>query len=74
MDRICKHCGLPEESHHDFELRMPNGCQCDPFEWGGNIPIPCDAYQGDGAQHCVRCEHDRACHKPSKKRQQAASQ
>ena len=65
MLKVCKHCGLPEEDHHDYEPSMPDGCVCDPNEWGDNVPAPCAEYLGDGQQHCNRCDHDRACHMPA---------
>jgi hypothetical protein len=65
MLKVCKHCGLPEEDHHDYEPSMPDGCVCDPNEWGDNVPAPCAEYLGDGQQHCKRCDHDRACHMPA---------
>jgi len=63
----CICCGLPEEDHHIFmPPRIPQGCQCDPRDWGdpANIPPPCNQFEpwaGD-ASACVRCEHDEACH------------
>lgn len=63
MRKVCKHCGLPEEDHHDYEPAMPDGCVCNPGEWGVNVPDPCHEYQGDGEQYCKRCQHDKACHK-----------
>ena len=63
MQKVCKHCGKPEAEHHDYEPTMPEGCVCDPGEWGDNVTEPCEEYQGEGGQYCKRCEHDKACHK-----------
>ena len=63
MKKFCIHCGHEEDGHHEYEPAMPPGCVCHPGDWGGDVPPPCSEYQGDGAQHCRRCEHDRECHK-----------
>ena len=65
MLKVCKHCGLPEWAHHDYEPSMPDGCVCDPGEWGDEVRVPCAEYLGDGQQYCTRCEHDSACHIPA---------
>ena len=63
----CKHCGLPEEDHHEFEaaVTMPGGCVCDPGTWDGanNITKICPMYVGNGVSYCDTCEHDKGCHK-----------
>ena len=63
MRKFCKHCGLEENEHHDFEATMPDGCVCPPNEWVDTVPQPCDAYEGDGVSNCTKCEHDAECHK-----------
>ena len=67
--RICKHCGLPESDHHEFEstLTMPVGCVCDAGTWDGAAFIPrvCENYVGTGVSYCENCEHDKACHATS---------
>lgn len=58
----CKHCGKTEEEHCEgYEKKMPDGCQCDPWEWGNVTPI-CAQYVGNGKQNCATCEHDAGCH------------
>lgn len=61
---ICKHCGLPEDAHHEFEAKMPDGCLCNPGEWVGDRTPICDKFEGDDAHgsRCTNCEHDRECH------------
>lgn len=61
--QICAICGRYEEDHHDFEPSMPEGCQCDPGEWGSMVPDPCAEFHGKEGQHCSRCEHDAHCHR-----------
>lgn len=63
--KMCKHCGGAEEDHHDYEPSMPDGCVCSPGEWGDVVTDPCEEYQGNGSEYCLRCEHDKACHKGS---------
>lgn len=62
MQIVCKHCGLGKEEHHEFVLAMPDGCQCDPYEWCGRVYEVCESFVGDG-ETCERCEHDMSCHK-----------
>jgi hypothetical protein len=61
---ICKHCGLPEDQHHDFERKMPKGCCCDPYEWATDRPVSsiCSKYVGNGKGPCKNCEHSPGCH------------
>jgi len=61
MKKVCKHCRLPADQHHEYEPVMPPGCQCDPGEWGDTVLDVCDRHQGNG-EYCERCEHDQACH------------
>jgi hypothetical protein len=69
--KVCKCCGLPESSHHEFEPQMPDGCICDPGEWGDNVRQPCHEYVGDGVSYCATCEHDKECHQvPGKEPQE----
>ena len=66
MTKYCKHCGLSEHEHHEFEasIVVPDGCICDPGTWDGYKPTGiCPAYKGDGNVYCITCEHDKACHK-----------
>ena len=62
MKILCRHCGLREDEHHEFEALMPAGCQCAPGEWLDEVWQVCDQYLGDGIKYCLRCEHDPACH------------
>ena len=64
MKTVCKICGEPEESHHEFDpLTQPDGCECDPLEWDVNpIPEPCPEFQGEPGKPCRVCEHDEGCH------------
>ena len=58
----CKHCGKPENEHHEFEPNWPSWCKCDPHTWG-KLPSPvCAEFTGDDDQYCSTCEHDKACH------------
>ena len=63
MRKVCAHCGLPEDQHHDYEPSLPAGCVCASGEWGEDVPEACDKYDGNGTTYCARCEHDEACHK-----------
>ena len=62
----CRHCGLPESEHHDYEpaVVLPEGCICDAREWANPVHPICPAYRCiDSGDRCVACEHDEACHK-----------
>lgn len=61
----CMHCGETWENHCTFEAKMPDGCQCDPGEWGDTVNDVCPEFVGDFS-NCARCEHDRECHKVEK--------
>ena len=64
MKRYCKICGELENDHHTPDwIEVPDGCVCDPMTWEDNIPAPCEKYAGNGVQNCLKCEHDKACHK-----------
>lgn len=65
---ICAHCGGAEADHHAFvPIRIPDGCQCEPRDWGDptNIPAVCEAFAPMSGDHdvCATCEHDAACHR-----------
>ena len=66
MRKLCKHCGLSEDEHHEYEAVMPVGCVCDPGEWGDNVTDICAEYDGDGTTVCTTCEHDMECHAEKK--------
>ena len=65
---LCKHCGLAEGAHHEYEALMPEGCQCDPGTWEGSLGVPICAeltWPKDDSHppgYCMTCEHDMACH------------
>lgn len=65
----CIHCGRAEEDHHQFvAIAGPDGCVCNPKEWGdpANIPPVCKKYRHDKSIDeglCADCEHEEACHK-----------
>ena len=63
--KICKHCGGTEEAHHDYEPSMPEGCICDPRDWGDVVNDVCPAYRSGIDEYCSQCQHDEACHKGS---------
>ena len=63
--KVCKHCGGTKEAHHDYEPSMPEGCECNPGEWGDTVNDICAEYQGNGITVCAKCEHDEECHKGS---------
>lgn len=57
----CPHCGERIEP----EVKRPDGCICDVYEWGDpyNLPPVCDKFEGHNiGQNCTRCEHDYECH------------
>jgi len=62
--KICVYCGKLEEEHHEFKVKMPEGCQCDPGEWEDVIEI-CPKYMANKPGEysiCKNCEHDEICH------------
>lgn len=61
----CKHCGLTEGEHHEFERVTPDGCVCIPRVWAQlkRIPPVCKDYTGEDGNYCEKCEHEKACHK-----------
>jgi hypothetical protein len=64
--KICIICGQPEDQHHEPEwAEMPPGCVCNPMDYRDprNIPPVCDKYEGNGVHSCLKCEHDKECHK-----------
>lgn len=61
MTIVCKHCGLPQEDHHEFDPQMPDGCVCDPFAWFGTIDPVCGNYIGEDGE-CAVCAHEKGCH------------
>jgi len=70
-DPICRNCGQPKSDHCEFDpVLMPDGCVCDPMTYGydtGVGPICAEYDQGTTVNgYCVKCEHDRACHKDRK--------
>ena len=64
MKILCRTCGLPEEDHHDFDPKMPDGCVCPAGEWGPeNVPDVCGIYMPPPkGERCSTCEHDKECH------------
>lgn len=64
----CKHCGIEESSHCEFEaaFERPHGCNCEPRDWGNpsKIPAVCAAWKDDPVEtgYCLTCEHERECH------------
>lgn len=57
----CPHCGGSLERI----VNRPIGCICDENEWNDplNLPPVCNSFEGDDiGGHCIRCEHDYACH------------
>ena len=65
MLKVCKHCGLPPEDHHDFERKMPERCVCPPDDWGNDVKDICNIFLDSDTEpgRCKFCEHDRDCHK-----------
>ena len=64
----CKHCGLTEADHCTFEAYViPDGCKCDPEDWGEIIPPICSSFTADPDQpdRCQSCEHEKTCHEVS---------
>lgn len=63
------HCGRTKEQHcPGFEVRqLPEGCKCDEGSWGDNVTPICEKFipmgKGDDASYCLKCEHDKACHR-----------
>lgn len=59
----CRCCGELEDAHHDF-VPMPGHCQCLYWEWGRDIPDPCQEFvaPNDDSGRCARCEHGEECH------------
>ena len=66
---VCPHCLRPVEAIDLIEpFKIPEGCVCNPREWGDpqNIPPTCDHFDpmsGDEDKLCLHCEHERGCHK-----------
>ena len=69
----CIHCGKSKADHCEYEpAKVPDGCVCDPMEWGNPLEIPeiCDNFTEDNdtesdcydPERCISCEHDKACH------------
>lgn len=64
----CIYCGKPEDEHHEFESKeVPEGCQCDPWEWLNAVPAVCDTsrtkIEDEGKGSCGRCQHLTECHR-----------
>jgi hypothetical protein len=66
MKILCK-CGLPKEEHCEYEPVMPEGCTCDPEDWGSEVTPVCPEYrQWDvypDEDICEKCQHPKECHK-----------
>lgn len=72
-DLECIHCGALKEEHHEYEApAIPDGCVCDPREWGDptEIPAVCEAFVPMGSLDtpeaddiCKTCEHEQPCHR-----------
>jgi hypothetical protein len=69
MSDLCRICGLPRSSHHEFDPEpvqsRPSGCVCDAGNWYCDpIPPVCGQYVEDDEfpGQCKTCEHQRECH------------
>ena len=67
-DTICVECGQRQSEHHAFVAgKKPASCVCEAREWGNPFDIPpvCRRFEplDEDPGRCVRCEHDKACHK-----------
>jgi len=60
---VCKHCGLPESEHHQFERAMPNGCVCKPGWWIDEPGEVCNSYVSGWSGTCKTCSHEKECHR-----------
>lgn len=67
----CLDCGRPAADHHAFVPAVaPEGCTCDPHDWGDpkNIPLICWSFvpfDDMNPDTCGNCEHDEGCHRRS---------
>ena len=66
-ERVCKVCGQPESTHHQFEpVQIPKNCQCNWQEWGNPEKIPdiCEKFEPMSKEPdlCKNCEHLKECH------------
>lgn len=65
----CVHCGRPASEHHAFEApKVPEGCVCNPREWGNLAAIPAvcknfEPWSEVEKDMCKNCQHDKECHK-----------
>lgn len=62
---ICQRCNRPEDEHcPGFDpYIVPDGCQCDPRDWGDNKIKPiCARFVGSPDENCEDCEHHIECH------------
>lgn len=69
-DLVCKKCSRLKSEHCEYEpIEVPEGCVCDPYDWGDptNIPDVCEKFRPCEDENfsgmCAVCEHDEACHK-----------
>lgn len=66
MSNICRECGKTKEEHCVFvPITIPDGCKCNPKEWGdpSNIPSVCKGpFFGDEDDLCTTCQHMEECH------------
>jgi len=68
--KLCAVCGEHEDAHHKFLPVMPNGCVCDPADWGDYVSDVCDTYTEGGlfSDMCAICDHGKMCHDGVEKR------
>jgi len=61
-DEPCIHCRMSKADHHAYEAKqMPDGCTCNPRDWGAVKQI-CRRFKADADGMCLVCEHDESCH------------
>jgi hypothetical protein len=66
---LCPHCLHEIHGYSDLiEIyQKPDGCICDPLDWGDPDEIPpiCEKFEPNTDQElfCVNCEHEKGCHR-----------
>ena len=62
--KVCKHCGLPASSHHEFDaFTPPLGCVCD-HDDPATEHVPCASFTQAWYNEtvCANCDHWHECH------------